>query len=167
MRALDARLAVPAALHGDGVAVLVVDVGEAGDDEVLGPQVQLLEVVAGVQGLAGLEAQPAHVVRDGIHVLGLFGDRVGVVEAQLAHPTELLCDAEVDTDGLRMADVQVPVWLGWEPCLHAPAERALLVVGEHEVAHEVRSSRRIRGIRGGGRVAHQFSRRVGTTRDGI
>ena len=45
VRALDAGLAVAAALCRDRLAVLVVDVGEALDDEVLGPLVELLEVV--------------------------------------------------------------------------------------------------------------------------
>jgi hypothetical protein len=160
VRALDARLAVPAALHGDGVAVLVVDVGEAGDDEVLGPQVQLFEVVAGVEHLGGLEAQPSDVVDDRVDVLGVFGDGVGVVEAQLADAAELARDAEVDADRLRGRCATIgPVGSG----LHPATERAGLVVGAHEVAHEVRGGRSIgrggRGGRGGGGggVAHRVA----------
>ena len=44
-----------------------------------------------------------------------------------------------------MTDVQVAVRLGWEPGLHAPTERALLVVGDHEIAHEVGCGRSVVG----------------------
>ena len=137
MRAFHTRLAVPAALRRDGLGVLVVDVGEACIDEVFGPLVELFEVVAGVDRLAGFEAQPTHVVDDCVDVLGLLGHGVGVVEAQLADAAELFGDTEVDADGLGVADVQVPVRLGWEACPYPPAEGALLDVGAHQVAHKV------------------------------
>ena len=41
---------------------LVVDIGLAGADQVLGPLVELLEIVGGVvEVLAPVEAQPVHV----------------------------------------------------------------------------------------------------------
>ena len=58
VRRLDARLAVAAALGADRLAVLIVDVRLAVPDQQFGPVVELLEVVAGVQRLARLVAQP-------------------------------------------------------------------------------------------------------------
>jgi hypothetical protein len=51
-----------AAVLADLLAGEVVDVGLAGSDQVLGPLVELLEVVRGVvEVLAPVEAEPAHV----------------------------------------------------------------------------------------------------------
>ena len=104
-----------AAVLADLVGGEVVDVRLAGLDQVDGPLVELLEVVGGeVEVLAPVEAQPADVGLDRVDVLLLFLDRVGVVEAQVAVPAELLGDAEVEADRLGVADVQVAVRLGRE-----------------------------------------------------
>ena len=147
-RALDARLAVAAALRRDRLAVLVVDVGETLRDQQLGPVVELLEVVAGVQRLAvDREAEPGEVGDDAVDVARVLGVGVGVVEAQVADTAELGGDAEVDRDRLGMADVQVAVRLRREPGLHPPAEGALLDVGAHQVANEVGGGRQSVGGR--------------------
>ena len=44
--------------------------------------------------------------------LFLFG--IGVVEAQVGLAAELVGEAEVDADGLGVADVEVAVGLGWK-----------------------------------------------------
>ena len=73
------------------------------------------------QSAVGLQAQavvgpaadePLHVLGDGIHVLDVLLGRVGVVHAQVADAAELAGDAEVEADGLGVADVQVAVRLG-------------------------------------------------------
>ena len=70
---------------------LVVDIGLAGADQMLGPVVELLEIVRGViEMLAPIEAEPAHVALDGVDVFLLFLGRIGVVEAQMAAAAELL-----------------------------------------------------------------------------
>ena len=97
----------------DLVGGLVVHVRLAGPHEVDGPLVELLEVVRGeVQVLAPVEPQPADVGLDGVDVLLLFLGGVGVVEAQVAAAAELPRDAEVEADGLGVADVEVAVRLG-------------------------------------------------------
>jgi hypothetical protein len=104
---------------GEGAAVLadlvggeVVDVGFAGFDELQGPLVELREVVGGVAEALPLEAEPADVGLDGVDVLLLFFFGVGVVEAQVGLAAELVGEAEVDADGLGVADVEVAVGLG-------------------------------------------------------
>jgi hypothetical protein len=55
--------------------------------------------------LAPVEAQPAHVALDGVDVLLLLLGRIGVVEAQVAAPAELLA-----TPKLRQMDLAWPMW---------------------------------------------------------
>ncbi len=90
----------------------VVDVGLSGFDELDGPLVELGEVVGGVAEAVPLEAQPADVFLDGVDVLLLFFFGVGVVEAQVGLAAELVGEAEVDADGLGVADVEIAVGLG-------------------------------------------------------
>ena len=97
----------------------VVDVGVAGPDQVLGPRVEALEVVGGeIDVLAPVEAEPAHVLLDGLDELVLLLGRVGVVEAEVAAPAELLRHAEVEADRLGVPDVQVAVGLRREARHH-------------------------------------------------
>ena len=136
-RARPARLGQRAAVLADLVGREIVDVGPAVADEAHRPLVELLEVVRGVvQVVAPVEAQPAHVALDGVDVLLLLLHRVGVVEAEVAVAAELLRDAEVQADGLGMADVQVAVGLGREAgddAVVAPFAQ----VGGDDVADEV------------------------------
>ena len=90
-RGCSAGLGERAAVLADLVGRQVVHVGLAGLDQVDRPLVELLEVVRGVvEVLAPVEAQPAHVRLDGVDVLLLLLDRVGVVEAQVAAAAELV-----------------------------------------------------------------------------
>src|SRR5690606_10213726 len=117
-------------------------------DQLLGGQVEDLEVVGGVAQLGPLEAQPAHVLLDRADEGGVFLGRVGVVEAQVAGAAELLGDAEIQADRLGVADVQVAVGLRREP----GADRGVLAAGQvlaDDLADEV-VARGLGGRRGGG-----------------
>ena len=140
-RAVLARLGERAAVLADLVGGEVVDVGVARLDQVDGPVVELVEVVGGVvEMLAPVEAEPADVLLDRVDVLLLLLGRVGVVEAQVAMAAELLRDAEVERDRLRVADVEVAVRLGREAG-HDLRDPALAHVGGDDVADEVASLR--------------------------
>ena len=144
MGRVGARLGQRAPRLADLVRGLVVDVRVPVLDQVDGPGVELLEVVRRVvQVLAPVEAQPADVGLDRVDVLLLLLDRVGVVEPEVAVAAELLRDAEVERDRLRMADVEVAVGLGREPRDDRP-DAAGAHVGGHDVADEVGP------LRGGG-----------------
>jgi len=113
VRALPARLGQGAAVGADLVRREVVHVGLVLTDELLGPLVELLEVVARViEVLAPVEAEPAHGVDDGVDVLLALLGGIGVVEAEVAAPAKLLGDAEVEADRLGVSDVQISVRLG-------------------------------------------------------
>ena len=86
--------------------------------------------------LAPIEAEPAHVALDGVDIFLLFLGRIGVVEAQMTAAAELLGDAEVETDRLGVADMQIAVRLGREAGDDrlVPAGRE---IGANDVADEV------------------------------
>jgi len=122
----------------DLVAGEIVHVRLALADERLRPLVEPLEVVAGVVEVrAPVEAEPADVVHDGVHVLLALLGRVGVVEAQMAAAAVVLGQPEVEADGLGVADVQVAVRLGREARDHRAAEAAFAVVRLDDLADEV------------------------------
>ena len=67
------------------------------------------------------------VLLDGLHVLGILLGGVGIVHAEVGDAVEALGGAEVDAQGLAVADVQIAVGLGREAGvdLHALAALAL------------------------------------------
>ena len=102
-------------MGADLVGRVRVDVGQPAPDQVLGVLVEPLVVVRRVVlAVVPVEAEPADVLLDGVDVLDVLLDRVGVVEAQVAVPAVLGRDAEVEADRLGVADVQVAVGLGRE-----------------------------------------------------
>ena len=99
VRAFGACLGERAAGEPHLLLGLVVHVGLAGPNQVLGPCVELLEIIRRViMVLPPIEAEPAHVAHDGIDIFLLFLGRVGVVEAQVAMAAEFLGNAEIETN---------------------------------------------------------------------
>ena len=136
--ALPARLLEGSAVFPDLVGRQVVDVGLAHLDELLGVGVELLEVVGGVElPVVPAAAEPADVLLDGVDVLSLLLGRVRVVEAEVAEAAKLLGDAEVQANGLGMAEVEVAVGLGGKARVHLAAEAAGGIVGNDLGADEV------------------------------
>ena len=137
-RAVGACLGEAAPVLGDGLGVLVVDVGQAGHNQVFGPLVELIEVVRRVQGApVGFVAQPGDVLLDGSHEVGPLRLGVGVVEAQVAGAAELGGQVEVQADRLGVADVEIAVGLGGESGLHPAIEGAIGDVLADQAADEV------------------------------
>jgi hypothetical protein len=85
---------------------------------------------------APVEAEPAHVALDGLDEKLLLLRRVGVVEAQMTAPAELLGDAEVQADRLGVADMQEAVGLRREAGDHLLAAPGLQVAA-HRLTDEV------------------------------
>ena len=88
-----------------------------------------------------VETEPVDIFLDGVDVLDVLLDRVGVVEAEIAVPAELDGNPEVQADGLRVPDVQVPVGFRREPRDHTTGVPRRHV-GSHDLANEVLSRRR-------------------------
>ncbi len=88
------------------------DISLAELDQLNGVRMHAVEVVRClVVVLPPVETEPADVFLDRIDVLDLFLGRVGVVHAQVAAALILQREAEVEADGLGVADVQVAVRL--------------------------------------------------------
>src|SRR5205807_7274705 len=105
-------------------------------------------VVGGiVEVLAPVEAEPADVALDRVDVLLALLRRVRVVEPEVTAAAEFLGDAEVQADGLGVADVEVAVGLRGKARHDPVAEAARPGVLGHQLADEVR------GL-GGGRLGH-------------
>ncbi len=136
-RRVAARLGQGAAVFAHLLGAEVADEGRALAHQLLGAQVEGLEVVRGVQQHVPLEAEPAHVLLDRAHVLEVLLDRIGVVEAQVADAAELGRHAEIEADALGVADVQVAVGLGREARGDAAAVAAGGAVLDHDLADEV------------------------------
>ena len=115
----------PVGAHG--VGALLVDIGQARDDQRLGGAVHEVEVVARVVQVGAhgrrmqrirrfpAEAQPRHRIEDGIDVFLLFLFGVGVIEAHVAHAAVIARQPEVQADALGVADVQVAIGFGRKP----------------------------------------------------
>ena len=100
----------------------LADVGQPLLDELHGILVVLLEVVGAVEkAVAPVKAQPMDILLDGVHVLGVLLSGVGVIHAEVAETAELLGGAEVDAQGLAVADVQVAVGLRREAGVYGHA----------------------------------------------
>ena len=67
---------------------------------------------------------------------------IGVVEAQVGLAAELGGQAEVEADGLGVADVQIAVRLGRKARVHAALVLVGLQVVEDDVADEIRGAGR-------------------------
>ena len=62
--------------------------------------------------VAPIEAEPVHVLLDGIDIFLLLLGRIGVVEAQVALTAEFLGDPEIEADRFGVADMEIAVRLG-------------------------------------------------------
>ncbi len=137
VRAVLARPGQRAAMGADLVGGQVADVGLALSDQLHGPFVHPLEVVRGEkQPVAPVGADPAHVLDDRFHELLLFPGRVRVVEPKVEPAAEILRDAVINPDRLRVADVQIGVRLRREArvdVVETPHAQVLL----HRLADEI------------------------------
>ena len=94
----------------------LADIGQALFDEVHRQLVGPLKIVrAVVEPVVPVEAQPVDVLLDGVYVLGVLLGGVGVVHPQVADAAVLLRRAEVDGQGLAVADMEIAVGLRREP----------------------------------------------------
>ena len=119
-RAVLARGGQGAAVFAHLLGGKLVHIGQTLLDELDGIAVQLVEIVGGVADLAApLEAEPLYVLLDGLHELDVFLRRVGVIEAQVALALIVTGDAEVQADGLGVADMEITVRLRRKTGMHA------------------------------------------------
>ena len=88
-------------------------IGQPLFDEAYRQLIGLLKVVGPVEeAVSPVKAQPVDVLLNGVHKLGVLLGGVGVIHPQVADAAEGLRRAEVDDQGLAVADVEVAVGLG-------------------------------------------------------
>ncbi len=115
----------------------IVDVGVAVADQVPAPLVQAFEVVRReIEMFAPVESQPADVFLNAVDVFVLFLGGVGVVESHMAAAAEAPPHAEIQADGLGVADMEISVGLRRKPghdSLNAPCGQ----IASHDISDEV------------------------------
>ncbi len=161
IRAVAARLGERSAVRPDLIGVETVDVGQIPPDELDRKAIQLLEIVGGVAQFVPAEPEPCDVGLDALDVLGVLLRGVRVVESQVAPALKLRRNAEVQADGLGVADVQIAVRLGRKPCGDTPAVRPRRDVLLDDGAYEVGRSGDSRCIRLRIPGGHRFDHSIG------
>ena len=108
----DGGLADVAAVFPELVRRQVADVGQTLFDQLHGVFVVFFKIIGAVEeAVAPVKAQPVDVVLDRLDVLRVLLGRVGVIHAQIAQAVEFFRGAEVDAQGLAVADVEIAVRL--------------------------------------------------------
>ncbi len=134
-------------LRGNLLGALVVDICLALLDEAHGQVKELREIVGGVVLAVGpVEAEPVDVFLDGVDILHILLDRIGIVEAQVASAAKLLGHTEIHAYGLGMADMEVSVGLGRETRVEATAVFAGAQVGIHFLFYKTEPAGQLFGI---------------------
>jgi hypothetical protein len=106
--------------HGSSVLanlslIETADIGLAFFNQLHGKAVHLLEVVrCEIKMVILVKAEPLHIVLNRVDIFGVFFDRVGVVKAKVAAALILTGQAKIQTDGLGVANVQIPVGFWWK-----------------------------------------------------
>ena len=136
-RAVAPRLCQSAAGGTNFVRRLIIDIRLSCSDEMLGPFIQLLEIVRGVIEMRSpVKPKPMHVALDGIDIFLLLFERIGVVKSQVTAATKLLRQTEVEADGLGVPDMQIPIGLRRKTRNYRPMPLGLKI-GANDVANEI------------------------------
>ena len=87
--------------------------------------IQLLKIIRGKKSFLRKHRirpaidQPLHILGDRIDILRVLLHRIGVIKAQIADAVILQRDAEIQADGFRVAEMQIPIGLRRKPRDHA------------------------------------------------
>ena len=127
----------------------IVDISLAHTDQVLGPVVELLEIVGcEIEVRAPVEPEPAHIALDRVDILLLLLGRVGVVKAQMTAAAIFLRHLKIQADRFGMPDMEIAVRLRRKAGHHL-ASTTGSQIGIDNVANEVASRFR-------GRFVHHY-----------
>ena len=136
-RRIAARFGQGAAVGAHCFGIEVADEGLAVGDQLECAAVEHLEVVRGMALLGPFETEPVDVLANGLDEFDILARRIGIVEAQVAGTGEIPGDAEIQTDALGVAQVQVAVRLGRKTRVHLAVVLAAGAVGADDLANEV------------------------------
>ena len=131
------RLSQGPSVGPDLVGAEVADESQPLLDQSHGALVHLIEIVRRPKPVLPLEAQPSDIFFDGVHILHVFLDRVGVVIPQVASAVVLLRCHEVQADGLGVTNVQVAVRLRRESCQHLVSVLAVFQILVNDIVDKI------------------------------
>ena len=124
--ALPARLGQGAPVVADLVRTQIADIGLTQPDQLESVLVEPVIVVGSVvQAILPVEAQPAHIADDRLHILHALPARVRVVHPKIAGAPVLGGDPEIEADGFGVSDMGISVRFGRK----AGGHPALMFVG--------------------------------------
>lgn len=84
-----------------------------------------------------IESQPGHAIADRVDIFLRFLLRIGIVEAQVTHAVIIMRNAEIQTNALGMANVQITVRFRRKTRFHPPAPFAGAIIVIDNVANEI------------------------------
>ena len=132
IRTVAARFGRCTSMGPNLISVETVYIREAFPDQLDRKLIEPLEVIGSIQLRGPTEPEPADIVLDGRDVFDVLFRRVRVIEAEVAGAAVLFSDAEVQADGFRVTDMQVPVRFGRE----ARANTAMVFPRSHIVGDD-------------------------------
>src|SRR2546430_5040392 len=138
IRAFPARFGQRAAIFANLVSAEIAYVSFAILNQLNRPVIQLLEVIRGIAETVPLEAQPLHVLHDGVNVFCFFFRRISIVETQIALAAKLGRQSEIEAYGFGVTDVQVTVWFRGKSGLYTAFMFATFKVLDNDVSNKIR-----------------------------
>ena len=115
-----------------------VNIGLAHFDQLLRSLVQLIEIIGRMrQAIFPVESQPPNVFLDCVDVFFALLARIGVVEAQKRPAAILLSNAEIETNRLRVPDVQKTIRFRRKSCHHFAVVFAALDVVTDDLTNKI------------------------------
>src|SRR6266436_2593510 len=119
VRAVLSRFGQGSAIFTNFIGAQTVDVSIPVFDELYSVFVELAEIVGRVvHPIIPVETEPAHVALNGLLEFYRLLTGIRVVEAKVAQAVVLSGHSKVQTDRLRMTNMQVAIRLGRKPRLH-------------------------------------------------
>ena len=119
--AVPARLGEGAPVAADFITREGIDISLAVIDQLHGKAIEGLEVIRGKVQFFPCKAKPLNIPLDGLNIVGAFGERVGVVKAQVGAAAKLLRHAEAKADGLGMTNMQIAIGFRRKASHHSAA----------------------------------------------
>ena len=112
-RALRSRFCQRSAGGADLLHRRVVNVGFSRADQINRPLIKLIEIRRGkVKVFSPIESEPPDIFHDGVDVLHVFLDGIGIVETEVAAAAVLPRQPEIQINGFGVSDVEVAVRFG-------------------------------------------------------
>ncbi len=103
-----------------------------------GKLINLFKVIRGKEkAVCPVKTQPVHVVDDRLHEFERFAGRICVIHPQIAGTLILCSNTEIETDGLGMAYMEIPVWLRWKTGGNAPSVFICFIVVVNNLTNKI------------------------------